>query len=120
MPRSCIVAADVDKDEPGTLVVSSVGKVKLGTECFDRADVMTENGVLYVSSKDGSFYEIDINAYSEEEPREQSKLDSACNIAVDYSQVGDNVDKERVKEMCVKYVLQQAQLARVKLELEQR
>ena len=38
---------------------------------------------------------------------------------MDCAEVGEDADKERIKEMCVKYVLQQAQLARIKLGWEQ-
>lgn len=67
VPRSCVVVANVDQNNPGTLEVSSVGKITLDEENFSKAGTMVENGVLYVSSQNGSFYEIDINTYFEEE-----------------------------------------------------
>ena len=33
---------------------------------------MVEDGVLYVSSSDGSFYEIDVNTYSDEDQQGQN------------------------------------------------
>lgn len=67
IPSSCIAVVSVDQNNPDILEVSSIGKVTLGEENFSKAGAMVENGVLYVSSQSGSFYEIDINTYFEEE-----------------------------------------------------